>query len=136
MNGHRCAAADDAAIRSLIGLTARLGDEGEPEEYHRVYTSDAVWRMGATRQTGAAEIVAAAAARRAEGISGPGTATRHFVVPLQIEVTGDRAYAVSYFQFLTGTTGTPSLKLAGSYRDELVRTGDGWRIQHRETVLG
>ena len=136
MNSHPCAAEDDAAIRSLIGLAAHLGDEGVPDDYRRLYTPDAAWRMGDARQTGIDEITVAAAARRAEGVSGPGTGTRHFVVPLHIEVTGDSARAVSYFQFITETAAAPSIALVGSYRDELARTDRGWRIRSRDITLG
>lgn len=127
---------DDSSIRSLIGLAALTGDVGEPEDYRRIYSPNATWRSGQERQTGADEIVAAAAARRDQGISGPGTATRHFVVPLHVTVSGDRATAVSYFAFLTATTSAPTVSVVGTYRDELVRTEDGWRIHDRETTIG
>jgi hypothetical protein len=123
---------DDAAVRNVIGLAALLGDEGDPEEYRRVYTPDATWRMGEARQSGADEIVAAAAARRAEGVSGPGTGTRHLVVTLQVDVAGDSARAVSYFVFLAGT----AIRNVGTYRDELARTGVGWQIRRREITAG
>lgn len=128
VNDRHCPAADDTAIRNLVGLAALLGDEGAPEDYRKVYEPDATWCMGGSRQFGADEIVAAAAARRAEGVSGPGTGTRHLVVPLHVEVTGDTARAVSYFVFLAGTT----IRTVGIYRDQLVRTPAGWRIRGRE----
>jgi SnoaL-like domain len=124
----RSSLADDDAIRNLIGLTALLGDEGDPEDYRRVYAPDATWRMGQTSQSGADEIVAAAAARRAEGVSGPGTGTRHLVITLHVEVAGDSARAVSCFVFLGGT----AIRTAGTYHDELIRTEQGWQIRSRE----
>lgn len=130
MSSNQRLAEDDIAIRNLVGLTALLGDEGEPEEYRSVYTRDATWCMGGSTQSGAEEIVAAAAGRRAEGVSGPGTGTRHLVVPLHVEVTGDAANAVSYFLFLAGT----AIRTAGTYRDELVRTSEGWRIHSRQVT--
>lgn len=133
MSSHRCAAEDDAAIRNLLGRTALLGDEGAPEDYRQVYAPDAIWRMGTVKtgtveQCGQDEIVAAAAARRASGTSGPGTGTRHLVVPLVIEVTGDSAHAVSYLLFLAGT----AVAVVSTYRDTLVRTSEGWRISERD----
>jgi hypothetical protein len=127
---HRCPAADDAAIRNLLGRAALLGDEGDPEDYRQVYAPVATWRWGSDTQDGADEIVAAAAARRAGGISGPGTGTRHLVIPVLIEVTGDSARAFSYFAFLAGTTVT----VTGSYRDELTRTSHGWQISGRQVT--
>ena len=132
MSDHRCPAEDDAAIRNLLGLTALLADEGAPEDYRRVYAPGATWRMGAIEQTGADQIVAAAAERRANGISGPGTGKRHLVIPLWVEVTGDSARAVSYFAFLAGTT----ITLTATYRDELIRVDEGWQISAREVAQG
>jgi hypothetical protein len=131
-NSRTPSAEDDAAIRNLIGLAALLGDEGSPEEYRRVYAPDAVWQLGQATQSGADEIVAAAAARRAEGISGPGTGTRHFVVTLRVDVAGDTARAVSYYTFLAGT----AIRTVGTYRDELARTRAGWQIRRREITPG
>ena len=143
MNDHRCAAEDDAAIRNLLGRTALLGDEGAPEDYRQVYAPEAVWRMGTgetgtgetgtgetgtVEQRGQDEIVAAAAARRANGVSGPGTGTRHLLIPLVIEVSGDSASAVSYLAFLAGT----SVAVVSTYRDKLVRTSAGWQISERD----
>src|SRR6516162_245846 len=132
VNDHRCPAEDDAAIRNLLGLAALLGDEGAPEDYRRVYAPGATWRMGTVEQAGADEIVAAAASRRAAGISGPGTGTRHLVIPLRVEVTGDSARAVSYFAFLAGT----AITVTATYRDELIRTDKGWLISAREVTDG
>jgi SnoaL-like domain len=129
---HRCPSADDAAVRNVIGLTALLGDEGAPEDYRKVYAPSAVWQMGDAVQSGADEIVAAAAARRADGVSGPGSGTRHFVTPLTIEVTGETATAVTYYAFLRGA----SIAGTGTYRDELARTEAGWRITRRDITPG
>jgi hypothetical protein len=129
---HRCPAADDAAIRNVIGLTALLGDTGAPQDYRRAYAPDATWRMGEAAQEGADEIVAAAAARRVEGTSGPGTGTLHFVTTLTIEVAGDTAEAVSYYAFMAGS----AIAATGTYRDELARTEAGWQITRRDITAG
>lgn len=129
---HRCPAEDDAAIRNLLGRTALLGDEGDPEDYRKVYAPGATWRMGADEQASADEIVAAATARRADGTSGPGTGTRHVVIPLLVEVAGDSARAVSSYLFLTGT----AITVAGTYRDEFTRSGRGWQISSRDITAG
>ncbi|MEV4835757.1 nuclear transport factor 2 family protein [Nonomuraea sp. NPDC049486] len=129
-------AEDEVLIRSLIGLAAHLADEGEPDDYRALYTSDATWSFGGSTQQGADEIVAATRQRRAEGVSGPGTNTRHLVVPLHVTVTGDTATAVSYFLFFGDTTGTPAVRVFGVYTDELVRTPEGWRISSRTSRAG
>ena len=88
--------------------------------------------MGDVTQAGADEIVAAAAARRSQRISGPGSGSRHFVTTLTVEVAGDLATAVSYYAFLTGN----ALAGTGTYHDELARTEAGWRITRRDITTG
>lgn len=122
---------DDASIRSLIGRAAFLADEGSPEDYRGLYTDDATWTFGGSKQTGIEEIVAATRQRRAEGVSGPGTGTRHLVVPLTVAVDGDSATAVSYFLFFGNVGAVPEVRMFGVYADELVRTPKGWRIRNR-----
>jgi hypothetical protein len=132
MTSHQCPAEDDAAVRNVLGLAAYLGDTGDPEDYRTVYAPDATWRMGEVTQRGADEIVAAAAARRADGTSGPGTGTRHLLTPLTVEVTGDTARAVSYYVFLAGA----AIAVSGTYIDQLARTEAGWQITSRDIVPG
>lgn len=127
---------DDAEIRSLIGRAAHLGDEGAPDDYRGIYTTDATWSMGPSTQTGIDEIVEATRARRAQGVSGPGTNTRHLVVPLHVTVDGDTATAVSYFLFLADTDTAPTMRLFGTYTDEFARTAEGWRISRRVSKAG
>jgi ketosteroid isomerase-like protein len=129
-------AQDEVLIRSLIGRAANIGDEGAPDDYRGVYTDDATWTMGEVCQTGIAEIVAAAKQRRENSVSGPGTDTRHLVVPMHVTVHGDTATAVSYFLFLANTSGTPVMKVFGVYTDELARVPAGWRLRHRVARAG
>ncbi|MFC0527292.1 nuclear transport factor 2 family protein [Phytohabitans kaempferiae] len=127
---------DDALIRSLLGRAAHLADEGTPEDYRALYTPGAIWTMGESTQTGVEEIIEATRRRRAQGVSGPGTGTRHFVTPMHVTVDGDSATAVSYFLFLGDTANAPAVKLFGVYTDDLVRTADGWRISRRVSRAG
>lgn len=127
---------DDALIRSLIGRAAHLGDEGEPDDYRTLYTDDAVWTFGETTQTGVEEIVAGTRQRRAEGVSGPGTDTRHLVVPLHVSIDGDTGSAVSYFVFFANTSTAPQARVFGVYEDEFARTEQGWRIRRRVSRRG
>lgn len=127
---------DDVLIRALIGRAAYLADEGTPDDYRSLYTHDATWTFGSDTQTGVDEIVAATRRRRAGGTSGPGTATRHLVVPLHVTVEGDAATAVSYFLFFGDTTSTPVVRVFGVYTDELTRTAEGWQIRRRVSRAG
>jgi hypothetical protein len=122
---------DDVLIRSLIGRAAYLADEGTPDDYRTLYTNDATWSFGGSTQTGVDEIVEGTRQRRAEGVSGPDTNTRHLVVPLHIDVDGDMARAVSYFLFFADISTVPVVRVFGVYEDDLVRTPEGWRFRHR-----
>lgn len=122
---------DAAAVRALLHRLARIGDEGEPADYRDVHTADVLWRWGAEVQDGIEAVVAAAARRRAEGVSGPGSGTRHEVDVRRVSVDGDTATASSRFRFLA-TDGGQRVLVAGTYADDLVRTGSGWRVRRRE----
>ncbi len=122
---------DDALIRSLIGRAAHLGDEGEPDDYRDLYTADATWSMGESTQTGIEAIVEATRQRRVQKVSGPGTDTRHLVVPLHVNTEGDTGTAISYFLFFVNVATIPEVRMFGVYEDALVRTPAGWRIRHR-----
>jgi hypothetical protein len=111
-------------------------DEGAPDELRTIYSTDVISEMGGGQQSGIDEIVAGTVKRRGEGFSGPGTNTRHFVMPVHVTVDGESATAVSYFLFLGDTSGVPVIKLFGVYTDRLVRSADGWRITHRATQRG
>ncbi|MEN3358154.1 MAG: hypothetical protein V7637_2136 [Mycobacteriales bacterium] len=80
-------ACTDAEIRSLLARVAQVADAGTVAAYLELFTEDAVWEMPANpavgapaeRRAGRADIGAGVRARRAAGMQGPGTATRHVV---------------------------------------------------------
>lgn len=126
---------DELAIRALIGRSAYLGDSGAPDSYREIYTTDAVWEFGDQRQDGIEEIVAATTERRKEGVSGPGTASRHVVIPMHVDIDGDEAVAHSYLQFFRNTDAAPTLAMLAVYEDTLHRTDGTWRISRRSVNL-
>lgn len=129
-------ALDDVAIRNLIARIAQLADTGDAEEYAQCFTPDAFWEMPGAPRRGRADILAGSQARRKSGEIGPGSATRHAVGTIVVDVDGDAARARSYFQFFVQTTTTPQLRLVGQYDDQLVRSSDGWLLDHRRITLG
>jgi len=129
--------ADELAIRNVIALLARYADQGTLEDYGELFTPDACWELpGARIRKGRADIVAGGAERRAAGVAGPDTRTRHLVSTVSVVVEGDRADAESYWQFYSATDSVPCLQSMGHYRDVFRLTDHGWRLHSRQVTLG
>ncbi len=135
----------DAQIRSLLARVAHLADGGTLEDYLEVFTEDAVWEMPgnpavgapADRRTGRADIAEGVRARRDAGLQGPGTATRHAVINIDVTVESpEHARSVAYWLFLMDTTAAPRLASAGRYDDELRLVDGQWRLAHRRITVG
>ena len=130
---------DRLDIRDLIARIAHLADSGEVAEYLDCLTPDAAWELTSatglalTEQVrrGRADLEAGVVERRASGMQGPGSRTRHDVSSIAVTVTGDRAHARSYFRYYVDADVTPVLSAMGRYDDEFVRTSDGWRLARR-----
>ena len=137
--------AADAEIRTVLARIAQLADTGDLDEYVTLFTDDAVWAMPdnptlgmpASEKRGIADIRAGAEERRAGGVQGPGTNTRHVLTTTAVFVeSDDRATARSYFQFYGSTTSQPVLRNMGQYDDVLVRGAQGWQLAHRTITFG
>lgn len=129
-------ALDELAVRDLVARVARSADGDDVEAYVRLFTPDASWEMPGAPRRGHDAIRAGSLERRAEGMIGPGSNTRHVVSTVTVDLDGDRAVAESTWQFWVDTTSAPRLTLMGTYRDHVVRAGDGWRLQRREITIG
>lgn len=128
---------DALEIGTVLARIAHYSDTGDLDDYAAQFTHDATWEMPpAPPRHGRAAIRAAAAARRAEGQTGPGTHTRHVITTVAVSVDGDAAVADSYWQFYTATATAPVLNSMGSYRDTFRRTPSGWRLAHRHITTG
>ncbi len=127
---------DDAAIRNVVARLAILADGGDLEEYVDLFTDDARWDMPGGELQGRDNLLAGAIERRAAGTVGPGSNTRHVITTQAVAVDGDEAVSDAYFQFWVNTATEPSVALFGTYRDRLVRTGDGWKLDHRTISFG
>ena len=135
----------DAEIRTVLARIAQLADTGDLEEYLTLFTEDAVWGMPdnpavgmtANEKKGHAEILAGAQERRASGLQGPGTESRHVLTTIAIDVESeDRATARSYFMFFASTSTTPTLRTMGQYDDVLVKGERGWQLARRRITVG
>lgn len=130
---------DRLDIARLIARIAHLADGGEVAEYLDCFTADASWELTSatglalTEQVrrGRADLEAGVHERRASGMQGPGSRTKHDVSSLAVTVEGDRARATSYFRYYVDADRTPTLSAMGRYDDEFVRTPDGWRLARR-----
>ncbi|HVB93155.1 MAG TPA: nuclear transport factor 2 family protein [Acidimicrobiales bacterium] len=129
--------AAESEIRNLIARIAILADQGDLDEYIEQFTEDAVWAFPTAPRHGRADIRAGAEARRADGTTGPGTATRHLITTVAVRVDdADSAVADSYFVFLQNTTTSPTIFNMGAYHDTFVHQGNAWRLARREITLG
>lgn len=125
--------ADDLDIRRLIARLAHLADTGELDEYITLFTEDAAWGGGAQPiRRGREEILAAAQARKRDGLAGPGAGTRHVVTTSWIEIDGEEATGRSVFHFYVETDSeSPRLASLGTYCDRFRRTPEGWLLAER-----
>lgn len=129
--------ADELEIRNAIARIAILADVGDLDEYQDLFTEDAVWDFPLGGREGRADIRAGADERRATGVTGPDSATRHILTNIAVTVDGsDTATAESYFVFLQHTTTEPSIFNMGHYRDTFRREGGVWRLARRGITLG
>jgi len=135
----------DAEIRNVLARIAQLADSGDLDEYLTLFTDDAVWGMPdnpsvgmvANERRGHAEIRAGAVERRASGLQGPGTNSRHVLTTIAVNVESEsRATVRSYFLFFASTTTEPVLRTMGQYDDVLVRGASGWQLAHRMITPG
>jgi 3-phenylpropionate/cinnamic acid dioxygenase small subunit len=135
----------DADIRTVLARIAQLADTGDLDEYVTLFTDDAVWAMPdnpslgmpASEKRGIGAIRVGAEERRAAGVQGPGSETRHVLTTTAVFVESDvRATARSYFQFYGSTTSQPVLRNMGQYDDVLVRGERGWQLAHRTITFG
>ncbi|MFG1785593.1 nuclear transport factor 2 family protein [Rhodococcus oryzae] len=133
-------------IRSLVARIAHVADEGQIDEYVQLYTEDAVWEMksagpsvaiGPQIVEGRTAIAEGARRRRADGIAGPGTATRHLSSCVSIAFDSeDSASVQSVWQFFVDTTTAPKLSSMGTYRDVFQRVDGCWLLAKRSITTG
>ncbi len=129
--------AAELEIRNVISRIAILADQGDLDEYADQFTQDSVWALPAAPRHGRADIRAGAEQRRAEGVTGPGSATRHVITTVAVSVDdADTAVADSYFVFLQNTTASPTILNMGVYHDTFVREANAWRLARREISFG
>jgi 3-phenylpropionate/cinnamic acid dioxygenase small subunit len=140
--------ADELEIRNLVAELTQLADtapDDELDRYLALFTDDATWAvladgegLSTQERKGHQEILEGVRERRAAGIQGPGSDTRHAVSTLVVTFeTPDTALARCYWHYYTNTSSSaPVLALMGEYRNRFVRTPGGWKLARRELVPG
>jgi 3-phenylpropionate/cinnamic acid dioxygenase small subunit len=139
---------DELEIRNRVAELAQLADTAQDDELDRylaLLTEDATWLvvadselLGTQERKGHGEILEGVRQRRADGIQGPGTDTRHVVSTVVVTFeASDRAIGRSYWRYYERTSSNaPLLALMGEYRDTFVRTSSGWKLARRELTPG
>ena len=124
----------ESDIRNIVARLGHLADDGDLAEYITLFTPDASWVMEGFDDvpTGRDALLAAASQRRADGVQGPGSGTRHLNTTLWVRIdSSEEAYAESYFVFIDTNTDPVEVKLTGRYRDSFRLTADGWKLHQR-----
>lgn len=129
---------DELAIRNVIARLAHLADDAPGlDEYLELFTEDATWDLPGAARTGRPDIAVGAVERRAEGLSGPGSGTKHVISTVAVRADGsDVATATSYFEYYADTTTEPRVTHIGRYDDTFVRESGGWKLQRRVVTFG
>ena len=126
---------DRARIRELTARYNRCFDDGDPEGYAATFTEDGVMEVVGGPVTSGRTALAEMVRHTPRGIV-------HVTVDALVEVDGDRAVQdVTLLVVQRPPDGAPRaerrsrLERSGRYRDELVRTDEGWRFARRTCTL-
>lgn len=129
----------ERACQRLVTEYCHLVDHGEAAKVADQFTDDGVWTSRENTMTGRTAIARGFAARQAN----TARMSRHICNNLLIEVIDeDHARGVVYLT-LHRHDGAPERhvspmgfpEMVGEYRDDFVRTPDGWRFRRREIAV-
>lgn len=130
---------DHEEIRQLFARYTQAADQRDVKAVTDCFTDEAVFFFGAADEA-PAEMTFVGHERIGELIQGgsaePDVVMQHWVSgAIKIDATDGGATAQAYCQILRIPAGkTPAIAMTGTYRDELTRIGDGWRVSRREFV--
>jgi hypothetical protein len=129
-------AADDAAIRNLIGRVAWLTDNWKSkEEYLSNYTLDCSWQIeGMQAYLGHKGMGERLQFVLDNGICGPGLATRHCVTSMEVIAHADdpdTATVQSFCIMLSMKDQQPIVSSYGEYHDTVRRENGRWLMVKR-----
>ncbi|MEQ6902112.1 nuclear transport factor 2 family protein [Nocardioides sp. YIM 152588] len=122
---------DEQAIGRLVASYGPLVDAGLPDEVADLWTADGVYDVDELYMGSADEVRAMVAGEAHQGLIGRGAA--HFLGPAHVTVEGDTARAVCHSLLVVHHRERYVVARAGVNHFHLVRTPEGWRIEHRTT---
>jgi len=110
-------------------------DERDFAAYSKLFVEDGVWIGNLGSATGPAEIEQLLI-RTLERHEDPAERHLHLIDNPVIDVVGDHGTAEMTWVYITRDfRDSPVLSLIGHYRDQLVRTAEGWKFKRREAYL-
>lgn len=125
---------DREAIGDLIARYGPLADRGEAAALARLWTADGVYEVvGFARAEGHAAIAALIDGAHHRALMADGCA--HLLGPVAVTLDGDEATAVCHSVVFRSVSGHFVAERVSANRWRLVRTGAGWRVQHRANAL-
>jgi hypothetical protein len=123
------ALADKDAIRELLARYCFLLDGFRLGEFAALFTADGEWISRNGNATGSESIE-----RLLRGLvpePAPGKRRKHFTANIIIELAGDSATVISNFLVVRDSPTGPTIAVAGTYDDTVVRTSGGWKFKSR-----
>lgn len=125
---------DEVAVWQLATRYAQALDDRDFAALGEVFAADAVMDFAHIGEVAGPESIGQICAQALA----PLDASQHLVGSHVIEVDGDRATARCYFQaqhVRVGAEGGDNYLVAGTYRDEVARRSEGWRIVRRTQTV-
>jgi len=119
-------------IEKLLRDYGRLLDARDFAGYGKLFAVDGEWIGGFGRLKGPAEITKVVGERMTPAPGKPPVRGVHVFSNMDITLEGDRATAVTKWQFMTpGADGKPVVLIVGHYSDKLVRENGAWKFRER-----
>jgi len=120
---------DKDTIRELLARYCFLLDGYRLREFAALFAPDGEWisRNGSATGPDAIESLLSGIVPK----PGPGTRRKHFTTNIIIELAGDSATVISNFLVIRDSDNGPTVAVAGTYEDIVVRSGEGWVFKSR-----
>jgi uncharacterized protein (TIGR02246 family) len=116
-------------IQQLFVDYGRHLDAGDFGSYAKLFAEDGEVLLGPMGRATGRQAVEELMTRTLAGRAGE---SYHLITSPTVHLDGDRATSeVMWTVVVRGADGRPSVTMTGRHRDDLVRTGDGWRFQRR-----